>query len=108
MLLDRLRLDGKVALVTGGGRGIGAAIARAFGESGASVVITARTEDQLREVAKDVEGFGGQAVVVPGDVNEDGFLAAFVEQAHNALGRIDIVVNNAGGSPPRPFLDTST
>jgi len=108
MLLDRLRLDGKVALVTGGGRGIGAAIARGFGESGASVAITARTEDQLREVAKDVEGFGGQAVVVPGDVNADGFLASFVEQARNELGRIDIVVNNAGGSPPRPFLDTST
>jgi 7-alpha-hydroxysteroid dehydrogenase len=108
MLLDRMRLDGKAAIITGGGRGIGAAIARAFGEVGARVAITARTEEQLREVAKDIESFGGQAVVVPGDVNEDGFLESLVEQARNELGRIDIVVNNAGGSPPRPFLDTST
>jgi 7-alpha-hydroxysteroid dehydrogenase len=108
MLLDRMRLDGKTAIVTGGGRGIGAAIARAFGEVGANVAITARTEEQLREVAKDIESFGGQAVVVPGDVNEDGFLEAFVEQARNELGRVDIVVNNAGGSPPRAFLETST
>jgi 7-alpha-hydroxysteroid dehydrogenase len=108
MLLDRMRLDGKTAVITGGGRGIGAAIARAFGEVGASVAITARTEEQLREVAKDIESFGGQAVVVPGDVNEDGFLEAFVAQARNELGRVDIVVNNAGGSPPRAFLDTST
>lgn len=103
-----MRLDGKTAIITGGGRGIGAAIARAFGEVGANVAITARTEEQLREVAKDIESFGGQAVVVPGDVNEDGFLEAFVEQARNELGRVDIVVNNAGGSPPRAFLETST
>ena len=103
-----MRLDGKTAIITGGGRGIGAAIARAFGEVGANVAITARTEDQLREVAKDIESFGGQAVVVPGDVNEDGFLEAFVDQARNELGRVDIVVNNAGGSPPRAFLETST
>jgi len=103
-----MRLDGKTAIITGGGRGIGAAIARAFGEVGANVAITARTEEQLREVAKDIESSGGQAVVVPGDVNEDGFLEAFVAQARNELGRVDIVVNNAGGSPPRAFLDTST
>ena len=108
MLLDRMRLDGKTAIITGGGRGIGAAIARAFGEVGANVAITARTEEQLRDVAKDIESYGGQAVVVPGDVNEDGFLEAFVAQARNELGRVDIVVNNAGGSPPRAFLDTST
>ena len=108
MLLDRMRLDGKTAIITGGGRGIGAAIARAFGEVGAGVAITARTEEQLRDVAKDIESYGGQAVVVPGDVNEDGFLEAFVAQARNELGRVDIVVNNAGGSPPRAFLDTST
>ena len=103
-----MRLDGKTAIITGGGRGIGAAIARAFGEVGANLAITARTEEQLREVAKDIESSGGQAVVVPGDVNEDGFLEAFVAQARNELGRVDIVVNNAGGSPPRAFLDTST
>jgi 7-alpha-hydroxysteroid dehydrogenase len=107
MLLDRMRLDGKTAIITGAGRGIGAAIARAFGEVGANVAITSRTEEQLREVAKDVEASGGQALVVPGDVNESGFLEALVGQARNELGRVDIVVNNAGGSPPRAFLDTS-
>jgi 7-alpha-hydroxysteroid dehydrogenase len=108
MLLDRLRLDGKTAIITGAGRGIGAAIARAFGEVGGNVVITARTEAQLREVAKDVEASGSRAVIVPGDVNEDGFLASLVDQAVNELGGVDIAVNNAGGSPPRAFLDTST
>jgi 7-alpha-hydroxysteroid dehydrogenase len=108
MLLDRFRLDGKTAIITGGGRGIGAAIARAIGEVGGNVVISARTEEQLREVAKDVKASGASAVIVPGDVNEDGFLAALVQRAVDELGRVDIVVNNAGGSPPRPFLDTST
>jgi 7-alpha-hydroxysteroid dehydrogenase len=106
--VDRLRLDGKVAIVTGAGRGIGAAIARAFGEAGASVAITSRTEEQLRDVAADVEAHGGKTAVVPGDVNDEQFLAELVQRTVSDLGRIDIVVNNAGGSPPRPFLDTSS
>ena len=61
MILDRFRLDGKVALISGAGRGIGAGIARAFAELGADVVIGARTESQLAEVAEDVAGLGRRA-----------------------------------------------
>jgi 7-alpha-hydroxysteroid dehydrogenase len=106
-LLDRFRLDGKVAIITGAGRGIGAATALAFAEAGADVALTARTKEQLDHVAQQVEAHGRRAVVVPGDVNELDLLAHLVDTAVAELGGIDVVVNNAGGSMPRPFLDTS-
>ena len=107
MILDRFRLDGKVALISGAGRGIGAGIARAFAELGADVVIGARTESQLAEVAHDVAGLGQRAEVVTADLSERAGMQALVGRAEDAFGRIDIVVNNAGGSPPGPFLDVS-
>ena len=107
MILDRFRLDGKVALISGAGRGIGAGIARAFAEVGADVVIGARTESQLAEVAKDVAAQGRRAEVVTADLSEREGMQALVGRAGDAFGRIDIVVNNAGGSPPGPFLDLS-
>ena len=70
MLLDRFRIDDSVAIVTGAGRGIGAACARALAEAGADVVLTARTADQLEAVADDVRALGRRAVVVPADVND--------------------------------------
>lgn len=106
-LLDRFRLDGKAAIITGAGRGIGAATALVFAEAGADVVLTARTKEQLDEVAHRVEGFGRRAVVLPGDVNELDLLARLCDVAVAELGGIDVVVNNAGGSMPRPFLDTT-
>ena len=106
-VLERFRVDGKVAIVTGGGRGIGAACALALAEAGADVVLSARSEDQLRQVADAVEGFGQRAVVVPADANDVDALAALVTSAVEELGGVDIVVNNAGGTAPRPFLDTS-
>lgn len=106
-LLDRFRLDDKVAVVTGAGRGIGASTARAFAEAGADLVLTARTKEQLEEVAADVEKHGRRAVVLPGDVNELDHLTLVVDTAVAELGGIDVVVNNAGGSMPMPFLDTS-
>lgn len=105
--LDAFRLDGKVAIVTGAGRGIGAAIARTFADAGADVLLAARTQEQLDEVAADVRGLGRRAVVVPCDVNDNGAVEGLVAAAAAELGRIDIVVNNAGGTMPRPFLDTS-
>ena len=108
MLLDRFRLDGRAAIVTGSGRGIGAAIARTFAEAGADLVLTARTEEQLVEVAKDIGTLGQRAVVVPGDVNDEAHLESLVRRCADEFGRVDIVVNNAGGTMPRPFLDTST
>jgi len=107
MALEKFRVDGKVAVITGGGRGIGAASALVLAEAGADVVITARTKEQLDEVAEQVAGFGRRAVVVPADVSEAGALEALAKTAVDELGGIDIVVNNAGGAMPKPFLDTS-
>src|SRR6476661_116636 len=83
MLLDRFRLDDRVAIITAAGRGIGAASALALAESGADVVISARTADQLDAVA------------------------GLVDTAREEFGRLDIVINNVGGSMPMPFADTN-
>ena len=106
-LLDRFRVDGKVAIVTGAGRGIGAASALALAEAGADVAITARTADQLEEIATAIRGFGRRAFVLPGDVNKLEFLDEFANAAIEELGKIDIVVNNAGGSPPAAITDVT-
>jgi 7-alpha-hydroxysteroid dehydrogenase len=106
-MLERLRIDGRAAIVTGAGRGIGAACALALAEAGADVVVTSRTEEQLQSVAKEIDSLGRRAVVVPSDVNDNDAVAALVDQCMEAFGRVDIVVNNAGGTMPRPFLDTS-
>jgi 7-alpha-hydroxysteroid dehydrogenase len=105
-MLERFRVDGRVAIVTGAGRGIGAAIAATYAEAGADVVLTARTESTLHEVAETVRGFGREALVAPGDVNDLGFLADLVDRTVTELGRVDLVVNNAGGSVSRPTLAT--
>ncbi len=107
MLLDRFRLDGKVAVITGAGRGIGAGCARAYAESGADVAITARTEEQLEAVAAEVRALGRRALVFPADVNDLDVLDKFVDATIAEFGRLDLVVNNAGGSMPTALLDTS-
>ncbi|MER7754698.1 SDR family oxidoreductase [Kitasatospora sp. NPDC097643] len=90
-------LTGKVALVTGGSRGIGAAIAKRLAAAGASVAITyVQAEDQAREVAKQIEADGGTALVIQADLTEATTAADAVEQTVRELGRIDILVNNAG------------
>jgi 7-alpha-hydroxysteroid dehydrogenase len=106
-VLDRFRLDGQVAIVTGGGRGIGAACALAFAEAGADVVVSSRTADQLADVAKQVDALGRRAVTVEADLNDTDNLPALVERAVDELGRLDVVVNNVGGTMPRPFLETT-
>lgn len=70
MILDRFKLDGNVAVVTGAGRGLGAAIAEAFAQAGADVLIASRTESQLREVAAKVQAAGRQAEVVVADLSD--------------------------------------
>jgi 7-alpha-hydroxysteroid dehydrogenase len=105
--LDAFRLDGKVAIVTGAGRGIGAAIARTFADAGADVVLASRTKEQLDSVAEDVAGRGRRALVLPTDVNDNDAVTELATRTAEEFGRIDLVVNNAGGTMPRPFLDTS-
>ena len=107
MIQDRFRLDDKVAIVTGAGRGIGAASAIALAEAGADVLLSSRTEAQLNEVAERIEALGRRAVVVPADLSDLDAVAGLADTAKAALGRVDIVVNNVGGSMPRAFMDTS-
>jgi 7-alpha-hydroxysteroid dehydrogenase len=106
-ILDRFRVTDQIAVVTGAGRGIGAAAAIALAEAGADVVISARTEDQLREVAARVEQTGRKAHVVAADLNDEAQIRALAQAAQTAFGRLDIVVNNVGGTMPRTYLDTS-
>lgn len=101
------RLDNSVALITGSGKGIGAASALALADAGADVVVTARTERDLRTVAAHVEERGRRCLVVPGDVTDLDFLETLVERTIDALGALDVVVHNAGGSMPRALMDTS-
>jgi 7-alpha-hydroxysteroid dehydrogenase len=105
--LDRFRLDGRVAVVTGAGRGIGAACALALAEAGADVVLAARTYNQLRATADAVEAAGRGVHIVTADLTDLAEAARLAAGAQNAFGRLDIVVNNVGGAVPRPFLETS-
>jgi NAD(P)-dependent dehydrogenase (short-subunit alcohol dehydrogenase family) len=98
---DAFRLDGKTALVTGAGRGIGRAVALALAAAGAELVLVSRTASQLEEVAGEIAQQGGRARPLPLDVTD----SAAVRDAIAALGRLDILVNNAGLNRPQPFLD---
>ncbi|HAM03205.1 MAG TPA: short chain dehydrogenase [Acidimicrobiaceae bacterium] len=107
MILDRFRLTDRAAVVTGAGRGIGAAVALALAQAGADVLVSARTEAQLRAVAEAIEGTGRRAEVVVADLSDLDAAAALADTAARAFGRLDVVVNNVGGTMPRPFMDTS-
>ncbi len=107
MILDRFLVTDQVAIVTGAGRGIGAASAVALAEAGADVVLASRTESQLREVAAKVEAAGRRALVITADLSDFDAVAALAPAAVEAFGRLDIVVDNLGGSMPRPFEHTS-
>jgi acetoin reductase-like protein len=90
------RLDGKVALVTGGARGIGYAIARRLADDGASVAVLALHVDSAERAAAEITTAGGTALAIAGDVSEEGDVSAAVGRAVDAFGRLDIMVNNAG------------
>lgn len=98
----------RVAVVTGAGRGIGAATAVALAEAGADVVIAARTAGDLDVVAKKIEAVGRRARTVVADLSDVDEAAGLAAVARDAFGRLDIVVNNVGGTYPRPFLETET
>ncbi len=97
MILDRFALNGKVAIVTGSGRGIGKAIALAFAEAGADIVCAARTQNQIETTAEEVRALGRKAIAIPCDVGDSDQVTTMVEKTIAEFGHIDILVNNAGG-----------
>ena len=105
-ILDRFRLTDHAAVVTGAGRGIGAATAVALAQAGADVLLSSRTESQLELVAEQVRAAGRRALVVPADLSDTAAVAALAQRAFDEFGRLDTVVNNVGGTIPNAFLDT--
>jgi 7-alpha-hydroxysteroid dehydrogenase len=104
MMLDRFKLKGKVAIVTGASAGIGHGSALALAESGADVVLAARTADRLEGAAAEIRKTGVRALAVPTDVNDLAQLQRLVDTTRKEFGRIDVLVNNAGGTAPSPAL----
>src|ERR1035437_2894260 len=101
-----MRLEGKVAIVTGAASGIGKAIALRFGREGARVMVNFHTrEKEAREVAREVEEAGGQAITARADVAQPSQIQAMLEQTVRQWGRVDIMVNNAGYHQQHPFLE---
>ncbi len=107
MILDRFSLNGKVAVVTGSGRGIGKGIALAFAEAGADLVLVDITPGAVEKARYEVERIGRKALAVACDVREVEQIDLMVSQAMSGFGRIDVLVNNAGGTPFKPTLKTS-
>jgi NAD(P)-dependent dehydrogenase (short-subunit alcohol dehydrogenase family) len=92
-------LSGEVAVVTGAGRGIGEGIARVLAGAGASIVLAARRTAEIEQVAKSIRQDGGEAIAVTTDVTDDASVEALAKAAVDEFGKLDIWVNNAGGSP---------
>lgn len=102
-------LEQRVAIITGGGRGIGRAIARRFAAEGAFVLIAARTETELRAVTAEIAEAAGQAAYVTADVAHEAECARIVAAARERFGRVDILVNNAGDyGPVKPIEEIAT
>ena len=102
---NRFDLSGKVALVTGGSRGIGKYLASVLVEAGASVVIVSRHLEEGQKVAGEIRDAGGQALALYGDISQVNTLRTMVDEAVDVMARIDILVNNSGTNVRKPALD---
>ncbi len=98
-----MRLEGHTALITGGGRGIGAATARTLAEAGATIVVSARSTDEIEHVADTIRNGGGQAHAITCDVTDASAVHALAREAASRVGSVDILVNNAGIASSSPF-----
>src|SRR5262245_57485735 len=97
-------LSGRVALVTGGSRGIGKAIARGFAEAGANIVLVSRNEGELEKVSDEIgQATGVKVSPVAADLSHRAEAKAVADRALDAFGRVDVLVNNAGGNKPQPI-----
>ncbi len=106
--MDNRKLEGRVALITGASRGIGRAIARGYAKEGAAVAVTARSAADLQSLVDEIRQDGDKAVAIPADLADVAVPVRVVRQVIEALGTIDILVNNASigsSSSPRPVVD---
>jgi 2-deoxy-D-gluconate 3-dehydrogenase len=100
-----LDLDGKVAVITGGGRGLGQAIACALAEAGADIALLARSVEELTVTARDINQMGRRALILPTDVTEETAVEEAAEAVVEEFGRVDVLVNNAGVAHVTPLLE---
>ena len=102
------KLEGQTAIVTGAGRGIGRAIAITLADAGANVVVTARTVSEIEEVARKIIDLGQQSIPIRVDVLDEEQINTMIEKVIQEFGKIDILINNAGGGTLAPVLKTKT
>lgn len=105
--LNEFDLSGKIALVTGAGRGIGFHTALALAKYGADVIVSSRTVPELENVASAIENMGRRAMIQSADITDVNQIRSMVDAARETFGRIDILVNNAGINRPQPAVDVT-
>ena len=107
MILDKFRLDGKVALVTGAGTGLGAAMALGLAEAGAAVAVLGRREGLVEQTARCIEDLGRRALAIGADVTSAEDVARAVARTEETLGGVDVLINGAGVMNADPSVDVS-